>query len=144
MPILAWTFSGKNTKIVTKSKALIFVSYTLQDVIAISVLHHGLIYFLCTKSEKNKLESMKKTDSRKAVYTSFCLLFSCKIFKWETQYYSEKDFFFLNVREYWNWKKYKITEVWYKDTNGLEKFIHVRDFYRTQPLRQNRSEKITV
>ena len=46
MPILAWTFSGKNTFILTKSKALIFVSYTLQDVIAISALPHGLISFL--------------------------------------------------------------------------------------------------
>ena len=87
MPILAWTYSGKNTKILTKNKALIFVSYTLQDVIAISVLHHGLIYFLRTKSESQP-QSMEKTDSRKAAYASICLLFSCKIFKSETQYYS--------------------------------------------------------
>ena len=114
MPILAWTFSGKNTEIWTKNKVLIFVSYTLQDVIAISVLHHGLIYFLCTKSEYYNL--VKKTSS------------------------------------FWMWgsieienNNNKITEVWYKDTNGVEKFIHVRDFYQTQPpLRQNRTEKITV
>ena len=87
MPILAWTFSGKNTKILTKNKVLIFVSYTLQDVIAIFVLHHGLIYFLCTKSESQP-ESMKKTDSKKAAYSSFCLLVFMKNFNSETQLYS--------------------------------------------------------
>ena len=73
--------------------------YTLQDVIAISVLYHGLIYFLCTKSESQP-ESMEKTDSRKAAYASFCLLFSCFQVGIAILQSCEKDFLYLNVRGY--------------------------------------------
>ena len=113
MPILAWTFSGKNTSILTKSKTLIFVSYTLQVVIAISALHHGLISFLLKvkvnpNHEENWLEESSLHFFLFIVFVQNfqvgnAILQSC-----------EKDFLYLNVRGYWNSKKYKITEVWYK------------------------------
>ena len=143
MPILAWTFSGKNTKILTKNKALIFVSYTLQDVIAISYIK-GWFISSVLKVKVNPNPWRKLTRGKQLT-----LLFVCFRAKFSSQ---KRNITVL-------WKRLLIFEcegvLKFKKvqnniglvqslTNGLEKFIHVRDFYRTQPLRQNRTEKITV
>ena len=144
MPILAWTFSGKNTSILTKSKALIFVSYTLQDVIAISYIKGSFISsVLKVKVNPNP---WRKLTRGKQHTLPFVYCFRAKFSSRKRNItVLWKRLLILECEGVLKFQKVQNNRGLVQSlTNGLEKFIHVRDFYRTQPLRQNRTEKITV
>ena len=145
MSILALTLLGKSTTsyILTKNKALMFVSHTLQNVNAIFVLQHGLISFLL-KVKVNPNPRRKLTRGKQLT-----LLFVCFRAKFSSQKRNItvlwKRLLILECEGVLKFQKVQNNRGLVQSlTNGLEKFIHVRDFYRTQPLRQNRTEKITV